>query len=173
MTPKTLATKLVALRVLTDLIKAEDGITREQFKAASDLGDRVTAAVEVDGQRIPVGSVTVTKPRAGSVTASVVDEQALLAWCRTHRPGAVTECVRTSDQRQILDEVKTYGGIMDPLTGTITEVPGIIVTEPGPGEPGCLVKPNADAERLIRQALADGTLTLADLAPLPQIGDAA
>ncbi len=155
----SLATSLVASRVLSDLLKAADASLRAQA-AGMLVGERAVAAIG----GLPIGTVTRTKPRDGSVTAAVTDEAALVAWCDTHAPDEVqtVRSVRVSFQRVLLDAAKT-GGWPDKTTGEVLDVDGVTVTPATTGTPGLMVKPAEDAEAVIRAAWQDGRLALADL----------
>lgn len=158
-TSASLATLLVASRVLSDHLKAVDAALREQAGVML-VGERAVAAIG----DLPIGTVTRTKPRDGSVTAAVTDEAALVAWCDTHAPDEVqtVRSVRVSFQRVLLDAAKT-GGWVDKTSGEVVDVPGITVTPAASGTPGLMVKPADDAEQVIRAAWQDGRLALTDL----------
>lgn len=112
-TPDEIDQRLAVLAILTARIKAEDATLREQRRASIRPGQR--SPVILPGDDTEVAWVSMTRPSGGgALTASVRDLDALLRWCREHRPGAITETVRPSDQAAILTEVKT---------GRLTEVP--------------------------------------------------
>ncbi len=166
---RALATRLVALRVLKDAVAAADLATRAALLDALLVGDRATAAVTgPDGEPVTIGTVTATKPSAGSTTAAVTDLAALALWCSWHAPTEVqtVQVINSAFQRKLLDACKRDGGWHDPETGEILEVPGVTVTPPTGGQPGLSVRPadNADAE--VRAAWADGRLQFADLAAI-------
>ncbi len=166
---RALATRLVALRVLKDAVAAADLATRAALLDALLVGDRATAAVTgPDGEPVTIGTVTATKPSAGSTTAAVTDMPALLAWCTTYAAEEVqtVTVVRPAFQRKLLDAMKAQGGLLDWQTGQVVPVDGITVAPPTSGQPGLMVKPadNADAE--VRAAWADGRLQFADLAAI-------
>ncbi len=156
----SVATLLVASRVLADQLKAVDAALRAQAGAGMLVGERAVAAVG----DTPIGTVTRTKPRDGSTTAAVTDEAALIAWCDVHAPTEVqtVRSVRVGFQRVLLDAAKN-GGWVDKATGEVVDVPGVTVTEGAPGAPGLMVKPAEDAEGVLRAAWQDGRLALSEL----------
>jgi hypothetical protein len=163
---RALATRLVCLRILRDAIAKADTATRAALQSALLVGDRATAAVTgVDGQPVPVGTVTATKGAAGKVTAAVTDMDALAQWCLYYAPDEVqtVTIVRPAFQRRLLDVVKASGGWPDEDTGEVHRVWGVNVSDPTPGAPGLMVKPTETADAEVRAAWADGRLRFADL----------
>lgn len=157
------AVALVALRVVKDMLTVADSQLRSQVEAGMLVGDRTTAALE-DGT--VVGHVQRKKGSAGGrVTAAVTDEGALLRWARQHAQHLVTEHVSLPSQRALLEIVKTEGGWPDPDTGEVLPVPGIDMSVSPDGKPSLEVRPTPDAAEIIRQAWADGRLTLASIVP--------
>lgn len=166
---RALATRLVALRVLKDAVAVADTATRAALLDALLVGDRATAAVTgPDGAPVTIGTVTATKPSAGSTTAAVTDPTALVLWCVLYAPTEVKQVhiVNPAFQRKLLDACKRDGGWSYPKTGEIVAVDGITVTPPTGGQLGLSVRraDNADAE--VRAAWADGRLRFADLAAI-------
>ena len=166
---RALATRLGARRVLKDAGAAADLATRAALLDALLVGDRATAAVTgPDGKPVTIGTVTATKPSAGSTTAAVTDLDALALWCSWHAPTEVqtVQVINSAFQRKLLDAMKAQGGLLDWQTGQVVPVDGITVAPPTSGQPGLMVKPadNADAE--VRAAWADGRLRFADLAAI-------
>ncbi|MCW2601832.1 MAG: hypothetical protein JWM02_3661 [Frankiales bacterium] len=168
---RTLATRLIALRILKDLVADADTAVREELSALMLPGDRATAAVfEADTDfPVAVGHVLKTKGTTGSTTAAVTDIDALLAWCKTHAPTEVqtVELVRPAFQKRLLDAVKADGVWMDTETGECFDVDGITVTPPSSGKPVLQVKPSEGAEALVRSAWRDGRLSVEDVLALP------
>ncbi len=166
---RALATRLVALSVLKDAVAAADLATRSALLDALLVGDRATAAVTgPDGKPVTIGTVTATKPSAGSTTAAVTDLDALALWCSWHAPTEVqtVQVINSAFQRKLLDACKRDGGWHDPETGEILAVPGITVTPPTLSRPGLMVKPADNADTEVRAAWADGRLQFADLAAI-------
>lgn len=176
MSERVLATRLIALRVLKDMIAKADEQVREQLSALMLPGDRTTAAVFVQGlegvpgsEAVPVGHVLRTKGTTGTVTAAVTDVDALVQWCQQHVPTEVQTLtvVRPSFQKRLIDDVKAHGGWVDTASGELLEVDGITVTPPTPGKPILQVKPSEGAEEVVRAAWNDGRLTVEDVIALP------
>jgi len=166
---RALATRLVALRVLKDAVAAADTATRAALLDALLVGDRATAAVTgPDGKPVTIGTVTATKPSAGSTTAAVTDPDALINWCSFYAPTEVQALVIVNPafQRKLLDACKREGGWFDRDTGEIVAVDGVTVTPPTGGQPGLMVKPADNADTEVRAAWADGRLKFADLAAI-------
>ncbi len=164
--PRTLAARLVAMRVLKDAVTAADTALRAEVQAAMLVGDRVTAALP-DGTVL--GHVQLTKGRTGSVSAAVEDEAALLAWVTEHRPDEVltTRTVRRSYLTHLLDSVRQHGVYLDTVTGEAIDLPGVTVSSGQDGSPTLAVKPAAGAAEEVRAAWQDGRLALDDLTALP------
>lgn len=167
MTERSAATRLVALRVLKDVISEADIQARADIQTAMTVGDRTTAVVYLDGEAVVVGHVQLTKGTS-STTAAVTDADALLVWVKANVPTEVqtVELVRPSFQRVLLDKVKADGGWYDEATGEIVPVPGVTVT-PGTPRPTLVVKPAEGAAEVIKAGWASGALTLSELTALP------
>lgn len=162
------ATRLIAARILKDLIGEQDTQLRADMQTGMLIGDRATAVVyDTDGEPVIVGHVQLTKG-SSSTTAAVTDPAALLAWVKEHAPTEIqtVESVRLSFQKALLDHVKADGGWVDAETGVLIEVDGITVSPPS-GKPTLVVKPTEVAAEVIKSAWADGRLALTDLTALP------
>lgn len=171
-TERDLAVRLVALRVLADRVKAADLEVRAQMQAQMVVGDRVTATLhptEEEQSPTVVGHVQLTKGRAGSTTATVTDEQALLAWVTQHHPTEVvtTESVRRSFLTVLLEAIRNDGGWYDKKTGEQVTLPGVDVISGPDGTPTLAVKPTPAAAVEIPEAWADGRLAWSELTALP------
>lgn len=164
---RTLAQQLVAIRVLTDLVKEADRDTREEAQSHLVVGDRVTATIGDE----PIGHVQLKKPRGAGRTVVVTDEAALLAWVEQARPGEVvtTRRVRASYLKHLLDTVRAAGVYVDVATGEAFDLPGVSVTDTPEGSPTLEVRPVAGAAERVREAWRDGTLRLSSL---PALGGA-
>lgn len=172
--PRTLALRLLALRVLKDEVAAADAALRAEVAAAMLVGDRVTATLDTydvpggDGQPEVVGHVQLTKGAAGKRDAVVTDEAALLRWVQAQRPTEVvtTERVRPAFLRVLLDSVRQNGCYVD-SAGVMHSLPGVEVVEGRQGNPTLTVKPVAGGADAIKQAWRDGRLSVADVTALP------
>lgn len=167
MSDRLAATRLIAARVLRDLLAEQDSQLRQDMQAGMVVGDRATAVVYENDEPVVVGHVQLTKGTS-TTTAAVTDAEALLAWVKEHAPTEVqtVELVRPSFQKTLLDQVKSVGGWLDPATGELLDVEGVTVT-PATPRPTLTVKPTDDAADVVRRAWADGRLSLTDLTALP------
>lgn len=150
MTGRERAARLVAIRVLKDRIAEEERALREDAVADLMVGEKVVGALPTDDQPEPIGYVQLTK---GRESATVVDADALLSWAEKYAPDEVvtTRSVRPSFVAAVLSAVKKDGGWVDPATAEVVDVDGVEVST---GSPILTVKPNADAHRLVLEALA-------------------
>ena len=158
MSRRDTATNLLVSKVVRDRLAAADKAYREQARDDFDVPGVREIGLVGDEQ---IGSVQLVKGRESWV---VTDPDALLAWVKANRPEEVVtvEQVRPSYVGALLMQAKKDGA---PVTSDGELVPGI---EQRTGEPSLTVKPSEDAAQTIAQALADGLLTLADIAaPLP------
>lgn len=161
MSRRDTATNLIVSKVVRDRLAAEDKAYREQAREDFDMpGVRDIGVIGSGDDAQQIGSVQLTK---GRETWTVTDPDALLAWVKANAPDEIvtTEAVRSSYVQALLNRAKADGVAVNAFTGE--EIPGI---EQRTTEPTLTVKPSADAAQTIAQALADGTLTLADVAPL-------
>lgn len=155
LTQRERATRLLALRVLSDWIKAEDRKLRDESVAELVVGERVSGLLDPADEKTLLGFVQLTKARE---TAAVVDGDALLAWVEAHAPTEVvtTRSVRPAFVQALLAAVKADGGFVTG-DGELLEVDGVEVRC---GSPTLTVKPTAEADGLVRDALADRRLQL-------------
>jgi hypothetical protein len=150
------ATRLLALRVLKDWIAAEDRRLREELAAEVRVGERYAGALPGAAAADVLGFVQMVK---GREAASVVDQAALLAWVEEWAPGEVvtTRAVRPAFVTALLAAVKGDGGWVDPLTSEVVDVDGIEIKT---SAPTLNVKPTAEADQLVRDAIRDRRLEL-------------
>lgn len=150
------ATRLLALRVLKDWVAAEDRRLREEMCAELVVGERYSGLIDPADKDSLLGFVQLTKARE---SATVTDPAALLAWVVEHCPGEVvtTRSVRPAFVTALLASVKADGGWIDPDTSELLEVDGIEVRT---GQPTLTVKPTAEADALVSEALAARRLQL-------------
>ncbi|SNR32772.1 hypothetical protein [Blastococcus mobilis] len=150
------ATRLLALRVLKDWIAVEDRKLRDEMCAELVVGERYSGLLDPADKESLLGFVQLTKARE---TASVVDPEALLAWVEEHCPSEVitTRSVRPAFVQALLASVKADGGWVDPETSELLEVKGVEVRT---GSPTLTVKPTAEADALVAEALAARRLQL-------------
>lgn len=155
MTPQEIDQRLAVLAVLTQQIKAEDAALRDMRRESIRPGQR--SPVLLPGDDTELAWVSMTKPAGGGrLTADVVDMDALTGWCRQHRPSALTETVRPSDQRVLCDEVRSTGEV----------IPGIELRETTVSQPTLRVNVESDAWPRLLAAVRDGRVDpLAAIAP--------
>lgn len=156
MNAKDRASRLLALRVLSDWIKAEDRRLRDQTVAELVVGERVPGLVDNADPETLLGFVQLAK---GREAATVTDGPALLAWVEEHCPGEIvtTRTVRSAFVTALLASVKRDGGWPDPDNGLLHDVPGISVTV---ASPTLTVKPTAEADALVADAIATRRIPL-------------
>lgn len=140
--------RLAVLRVLRD---RTDAAIQEQRAVVEKLllpGERRAVSL---GDEAVFAWVSVTKPSGGgTLTAAVRDLDALLRWCREHRPSAITETVRPSDQAALIAEIKA---------GTLDEVPdGIEVSTSSPSSPTLRVNVEDGAFEALLTAVRAGRI---------------
>lgn len=148
--------RLLALRVLSDWVKAEDRRLRDEVCAELVVGERVPGLLDPADKETLLGFVQLTK---GRESASVTDPAALLAWVEEHCPGEVvtTKAVRPAFVQALLASVKADGGWVHPATSELLEVDGVEVRT---AAPTLTVKPTAEADALVSEALASRRLAL-------------
>lgn len=150
------ATRLLALRVLKDWIALEDRKLRDEMCAELVVGERYSGLLDPADKETLLGFVQLTKARE---SATVTDQAALLAWVEEHCPGEVvtTKAVRPAFVTALLASVKADGGWIDADTSELLEVAGVEVRV---GSPTLTVKPTAEADGLVADALAARSLRL-------------
>ena len=158
MNDRELAARLIAIRVMKDWLSAEDRRLREQAGEALMVGERVSGALDPADKETLLGFVQLTKPRE---SVSVTDKEAFTEWVAAVAPSELVEIpartdVRSSFVQAVLNEVKAHGGWISP-NGELLSPDGVEVTT---GQPIITVKPTAEADGLVRDALAGGRLQL-------------
>lgn len=155
LTDREIATRLLALRVLSDRIKVEDRKLREQASGSLMVGERVSGAIDPTDKETLLGFVQLTKPRE---TVGVSDSAAFLEWAKAAAPGEIvtTETVRSSFVASVLADVKSHGGWISP-DGELLTPDGVQVTV---GSPILTVKPTAEADALVAEAIRTRRLEL-------------
>lgn len=144
------------LLLLASLSKQVTQATTAAKAAAGGDFDRVGVRdVGIVGDE-QIGHVRVDR---GKKNAGVTDPAKFLTWAKANHPEAVetVERVRPDVQARWLAEVKNNGGVLNEKTGEIAEPDGVSVWK---GDPTIVVSPAADAARVIRDAVAAGTLDL-------------
>ena len=139
MSTQDLALRLATLKALSSAIDAEWETAKSDLLAEHGRG---TVYAALDG--VEVGTASVTKGRAG--TWHVSDDRAFLAWVKTHRPSAIIEAVRASDQADILKRITSTGEIPDG------------VEQGQDGSPYVSVKQTPEQTRAVVQAWRSGAL---------------
>lgn len=173
MQPLSPEVRAAVLALMADEIA--DRLATERAAAADGRleGDRVGVALPgPDGRPVRIGTITIPKPS----TTVDVDEAALVKWAEQHMPHEVVTIkqVRDATRRKLVDEVKKYGGVVDPATGEVTPVPWATLAEkPGaprvdrPGTRGSVQRDQAWA--VVLAAVARGELNLGEIVR-PEIG---
>lgn len=114
---------LIADEINDRLAEARDAIAQHRME-----GDRIGVALPgPDGTPVRIGTISLPKP----TTTVTVDEAALLQWAREHMPHEVETVtrVRPATVRALVDQVRRYGGLLDPDTGEVIEVPWATTTQ--------------------------------------------
>lgn len=159
LTSRDRATRLLALRVAKDWIAAEERQLRDDTAAELTVGERVPGLLDPANKDTLLGFVQLTK---GRESVAVTDKDAFMEWVAEHAPGEIVtvparEDVRASFVAAITAAVKRDGGWPDPTTGEIVTVDGV---ESVVGAPTLMVKPTAEADALVADALASRRLQL-------------
>lgn len=168
MSTRTLATQLVAIGVLRDLLSTTEKEIRAELERSMIVGERAAAAVIIGTDVTPVGTVTAKKKNpGGDVVAKVTDPAALLAWAKEHAPTEVrvvpaVEEVRSSFLPALLEAVAKDGGWHDD-NGELVPVDGVENSVTGPSGGGLMVVKAADAASLIQAAIASGAFNVRDV----------
>lgn len=121
------ALRAAVLKTLADEVDNRLAEAKEAAKAAfAEAG--ATQAVP----QLPDGTKVATASLAGgdSRSASVTDENALLAWVAANHPGEIVTAIRDTYKKKLLDAAKAAGKPIDPVTGEV--VPGITVGKSTP-----------------------------------------
>lgn len=155
MTAKEQATRLLALRVVKDWVAAEEGDLRTSVTDALVVGERVPGVLDPSDPDSLLGFVQKIK---GRESWAVTDPEAFLAWVQQVAPTEVVTVkkVRESFISAVLNDCKSHGGWISP-DGELLHPDG---ADARVGEPTITVKPTAEADTLIRQALASRRLEL-------------
>jgi hypothetical protein len=149
------ATRLLALKVAADWIAAETKRLRESLSAELMVGERVPGALDHDDKDTLLGFVQLTK---GRQTVSITDPDAFLAWVEAVAPTEVitTRAVRSSFAAAVLADVRSLGGWVSP-DGELLMPDGLVERM---GEPVLTTKVRAEADALVREAIASRRLEL-------------
>jgi hypothetical protein len=155
---REIATRLLALKVAADWIRAEDRRLREQAGASLMVGERVSGALDPTDKDTLLGFVQLTKPRE---SVSVTDKEAFTEWVAAVAPSELVEIpartdVRSSFVQAVLAEVKAHGGWISP-EGELLAPDGVEVVT---GQPIITVKATAEADSLVAEALRTRRLEL-------------
>ncbi|MGW5877842.1 hypothetical protein ACWFMI_15000 [Nocardiopsis terrae] len=143
---------LVAAALVKREVSQADGERRKAL--VSDLvedltnsmvpGDRTTVRVrDANGTPVAIGTVRVDD---GPVTVTVTNPRAYLDWVKATAESEIEETVREAYTKRVAEMVKRHGGVMDPDTGEIAEVPGMTRTQ---GQPKVVVTPASGAKEAI------------------------
>ena len=143
MTPRDLATRAALVKAMIDVLRDVDAATKTALMDVLDPGDRKHASV--DGR--DCGTVSVSK---GRESWKVTDDAAFTRWVKTHRPDAIVESVRKSDQASILAGIKGDGEVPDGV-------------EPSFGDPYVSVRLTDDQRSELIAAFRSGAARLPEL----------
>lgn len=159
MTSRDDAARLLVLRVVKDWVAAEEKSLRTSVTADLVVGERVPGVLDPGDPDSLLGFVQKVK---GRETVAVTDREAFMEWVAEHAPGELVkiparEDVRTSFVAAVVSAVKADGGWTDPSTGELIPVDGV---ESVVSEPTLTVKPTAEADGIVRDALASRRLAL-------------
>lgn len=119
--------QLVALDAYTKALGPHVTALRAQVLAEMEAADD-----ERKGAKMPDGTkIGAVSYRKGSVTASLSDPAAALAWCLKEHPDEIMQAIRPAFVTHLLDIAKKEGFGFDPTTGQI--LPFIAVSKGNPG----------------------------------------
>jgi hypothetical protein len=154
-TARDRAARLLALRVIKDWITAEDRRLREEAAAELLVGETVKGLADPADKGSVLGFVQLTKARE---SWSVTDPDALLEWVEAVAPTEVvtTRQVRPAFIAAVLADCKSHGTWISP-DGELLAPDGVEVRT---GSPTLMVKPTAEADYLVADALAARRLEL-------------
>lgn len=149
------AARLLALRVVKDWVAVEERALRDSVTDALVVGERVPGVLDPADPDSLLGFVQKIK---GRESWTVTDAEGFLAWVERTAPTEVVTVkkVRESFITSVLAECKSHGGWISP-DGELLAPDGV---EARVGDPTITVKPTAEADGLIRQALASRLLEL-------------
>lgn len=163
------AERAVFWQALTYNIKSEYADARAAAERALSEG-AVGSQLVLDASGVPLGTVS-WKP-ASMADPAVLDERALLAWCKRNRPDevVVTESVNTAYVTALIENAKRQPERVpiDPGTGAI--IPGIGVPDGATG--GRLtVRPTPEARMRVSELLQGASGSLRTLGGSPEVPD--
>lgn len=171
-------TRLVAVRLMQRELAAMERDLKAKLATELVPGDRKQAALQLNGQTLPVGGVTFKK--AGSPRPAVTDPQQATGWARGNLPALVQQRVNPSKVRnpelvdlvrhELPEYVETY---IDPAQ-LLRAVGNPPVDAEGELIPGVELRPGADPsiaflpadpdqDELLRQAIRQGDIRMADV----------
>lgn len=144
-----LAREHAALKVVADVVKAQQDVTKDQLSTAmGDLGVKSVTAKLPDGTEL--GSVSLAK---GRVAARVKDPVAFANWVAEQYPSEVEIRIRPAFEKSLLDDAKKVGSPVDRHTGEV--IPGV---EIGQGEPYLTTRLSEDAHGAVLAAIRAGDI---------------
>lgn len=165
------AERAVFWQAVTYNIKGEYADARAAAEKALSEG-AVGSQLVLDASGVPLGTVS-WKP-ASMADPAVLDEAALLDWCKRNRPDevVVVEEVRSSYVAALIDNAKRQPELkpIDPGTGAI--VPGIGVPK-GDGGGRLTVRPTPEARLRVSELLQGASESLRSLGGSPEVPDGA
>ncbi len=157
-TARDLAARILAVRVVKDWLAKEERDLKDSLTAGLMVGERVPGALDPADPDTLLGFVQLTK---GRESVTVTDREAFTEWVAEHAPGELVtiparEDVRSSFVAAVTDAVKKHGGWISP-DGELIPVDGVQASK---GDPILTVKAAAEADGLVRDALASRRLAL-------------
>lgn len=151
--PKDAARKLLAQRVVIDLMAQLHGDAKSSLVELLDVGDRFSAAYKGD-------VFGVTWMNKGRTSAAVSDMDKLARWVAEKYPTEVVSkpVIREAFLAAILDKSKDAGEPCMP-DGTL-DVPGVRVST---GDAYLSMKPAAEAAAVVARMVADGVFPINEM----------
>jgi hypothetical protein len=123
---KNITLQACVLKVLSDEITGRIQVLKDAAEAGFNATGTSQSVPELpDGTKVATASLS-----GGGPSASVADENALLAWVEANHPGELVTSVRPSYKEKLLAAAKEAGRPVDPATGEV--VPGITVSKSTP-----------------------------------------
>ena len=124
MLEREIATRLVLQRAVLEMLTDANKELRAECAGGMRPGD-ATVVETPDGERL--GRVRMDRPRT---SVRLVDETALVEWCRAHRPSELEYRVRPA----FAEALRKSGGVLvDHETGEMVDVPGFEATTAAAG----------------------------------------
>ena len=155
---------LIASKALRDALDVADRVLRDEVAQELRPSERRPVYVDLDGEDVMVGAVTMSKPGAGKRAAYVVDESRFAEWVSAMMPDGIVPAVVGWARRELLERARIGGEFTDPDTGEVMTAPWGVEVRDEPGSlPRLSVRPEPEStEALVRAVLSGrvGSLSL-------------